>query len=128
MPSPAYARETPQRYRMEAGRCTTCGSVAFPPKKTCPRCRHDRVERFALPDEGTVTTWTVIHAAPDAFEMQTPYVLAIVDLGGVGVTAQVVDCDPGDLSVGCKVRRTLRRISTEGKAGIIHYGYKFVLA
>jgi uncharacterized OB-fold protein len=53
----------------------------------------------------------------------------MVDLGdGVSVTAQIVDCDPTELSTGVKVRRTLRRVSTEGKAGIINYGYKFVLA
>jgi uncharacterized protein len=51
-----------------------------------------------------------------------------VDLGaGICVTAQVVDCDPAELSAGQRVRRTLRRVSAEGKAGIIHYGYKFVL-
>ena len=128
MPSPAYAREIAQRYRMEAGRCAACGAVAFPPKRICPRCKGDRIDAFALPDEGKLVTWTVVHAAPSAFEMQTPYVVAIVDLGGVNVTAQVVDCDPAELSAGRKVRRMLRRMSAEGKAGIVHYGYKFVLA
>jgi uncharacterized protein len=129
MPSPAYVRETPQRYRMVAGRCTSCGVVAFPPKKTCPGCRCERIDPFNLPDEGTLVTWTVIHSAPDTFDMQTPYVIAIVDLGlGVTVTAQVVDCDPTELSAGQSVRRVLRRVSAEGRAGIIHYGYKFVPA
>jgi uncharacterized OB-fold protein len=129
MPSPSYARQVAQRYRMEAGRCASCGVVSFPPKKTCPRCRTDRVVPVSLPDEGTLVTWTVIHAAPERLAMQTPYVVAMVDLGdGVSVTAQIVDCDPTELSTGVKVRRTLRRVSTEGKAGIINYGYKFVLA
>jgi uncharacterized protein len=128
MPSPQYAREIPQRYRMEAGRCASCGAVAFPPKKICPRCRGDRIDPVLLPDEGTVVTWTVIHAAPEKLAMQVPYVVAIVKLGdGLNVTTQIVDCDADELSAGCKVRRMLRRMSTEGKAGIIHYGYKFVL-
>ncbi len=127
MPSARYAREIPQRHRMEAGRCASCGALAFPPKKICPRCRGDRIDAFALPDEGTLLTWTVIHGAPAAFDLQTPYVVGIVDLGGISVTAQIVDCDPAELSRGRKLRRMLRRMSTEGRAGIVHYGYKFVL-
>jgi uncharacterized OB-fold protein len=129
MPSPSYAREIAQRYRMQAGRCASCADVAFPPKKICPRCRGERIDPVALPDEGTLVTWTVIHSAPEKLAVQTPYVVAIVDMGnGIKVTAQIVDCDPAELSAGCKLRRMLRRISAEGKAGIIHYGYKFVPA
>ena len=128
MPSPRYAREIPQRYRMEAGRCASCKTVAFPAKRICACCKGDRIDPFPLPDEGKLVTWTVIHSAPENFDVQTPYAIGIVELpDNIRVMAQIVDCDPAELKRGQRVRRMLRRISTEGRAGIVHYGYKFVL-
>jgi uncharacterized OB-fold protein len=37
-----------------------------------------------------------------------------------------VDCDFAALKVGMRVRIEFRRISEDGAAGVIHYGYKFV--
>ena len=31
-------RENPQRYRMEAGKCTGCGEIYFPPRRVCAEC------------------------------------------------------------------------------------------
>jgi uncharacterized OB-fold protein len=45
---------------------------------------------------------------------------------GVKLTAQVVDCDFAELKVGMRVRLEFRKISEDGNAGAIHYGYKFV--
>jgi scaffold protein (connect acetoacetyl-CoA thiolase and HMG-CoA synthase) len=129
MPAPRYAREIPQRYRFEATRCQNCRKVAFPPRQVCPGCRGEALEAVVLSDEGTLATWTVIHVAPRGFAMQTPYVVGIIELPeGVRVTAQVVDADPSELDFGTRVRRVLRRLSEEDEGGIIHYGYKFVLA
>jgi uncharacterized OB-fold protein len=128
MPAPQYAREIPQRYRLEASRCRACGEVSFPPRLTCPKCRGESFEAFTLPDEGTLVTWTVIHVAPKAFATQAPYVVGIVDLGGVRVTAQIADARAGELGFGLPVRRVFRRLAAEGDGGILKYGYKFVLA
>ena len=36
MANPArYWREIPQRYRLEAGKCRSCGEVYFPPRLIC---------------------------------------------------------------------------------------------
>jgi hypothetical protein len=45
---------------------------------------------------------------------------------GVKLTAQVVDCDFADLKVGLRVRLEFRKLSEDGEAGVIYYGYKFV--
>jgi hypothetical protein len=47
---------------------------------------------------------------------------------GVKLTAQIVDCDFASLKIGLKVRLEFRKLSEDGEAGIIHYGYKFVPA
>jgi uncharacterized OB-fold protein len=128
LPTPSrYWREIPQRYRFEAGKCTKCGFIAFPPRVVCPRCGSREFAPARLAEAGAVLTWTVIRVPPATFEDQSPYVLAIVELDdGVRLTAQVVDCDFAALKVGMRVRLEFRRISQESEAGVIYYGYKFV--
>lgn len=81
---------------------------------------------FQLSGDGEVFSYTVVHEAAEGFEMQVPYVLALVrTVEGPILTGQVVDLDPGDVRIGLKVRATFRKLREEGKAGVIHYGYKF---
>jgi uncharacterized OB-fold protein len=127
MPAPQYAREIPQRYRLEAARCTACRKVAFPPRRVCPSCHAESFETIQLTEEGKLVTWTVIHVAPSDFSEQAPYVIGIVELQeGVRITAQIVDCEPEQLDFGMSVKRVLRRLRSEGPDGILQYGYKFV--
>ena len=128
MPNPARAwREYPQRYRFEAGKCTKCGYVAFPPRLVCPQCGNREFAKTKLAQTGKLLTYTVIHVPPDTFEDQAPYAVGIAELAdGVKLTAQVVDCDFAALKVGLRVKVEFRKISEDGAAGVIHYGYKFV--
>jgi len=130
MPTPSrYWREMPQRYRYEAGRCKGCGFICFPPRLVCPRCGGKAFETTKLAESGSVLTYTIIRVAPEGFEDQTPYAVGIAELeDGVRLTAQIVDCDLSSVKVGMKVRLEFRKLSEDGEAGIIHYGYKFVPA
>ena len=74
-------------------------------------------------------TYTVIHDGPKQFEMQIPYVMAIIELDeGVRLTAQIVECEPNEVKIGMRVKSTFRKLGEDGKAGVIHYGYKFIKA
>jgi hypothetical protein len=130
MPTPSkYWREIPQRYRLEAGKCGGCGRVAFPPRLVCPECGGREFAPVRLADTGTLLTYTVVRVAPGSFEDEAPYAVGIAELAdGVNLTAQVVDCDFSCLKVGMPVRLEFRKLSEDGHAGIIHYGYKFVPA
>ncbi len=126
-----FWRETPRRYNLAGSRCTLCGSVYFPPRPVCPSCPQHRqsIERmvpFQLSGAGEVVTYTVVHEAAEGFEMQVPYVVALVktDEGPI-ITGQVVDVTPSEVRIGLRVRATFRKLREEGKAGVIHYGYKF---
>jgi hypothetical protein len=56
-----------------------------------------------------------------------PYGAGIVSLpGDVQVTAQIVDCDPGTLAIGDRLRLEFRRVRQDGESGILCYGYKLV--
>jgi uncharacterized OB-fold protein len=128
MPTPSrYWREIPQRYRMEAGKCKACSFIAFPPRVVCPECGARDFVPTKLADGGKILTYTIIRVPPQPFEDQAPYAVGIAELDdGVKLTAQVVDCDFADLKVGLRVRLEFRKLSEEGEAGIIYYGYKFV--
>ncbi len=122
-----YHREIPQRYRLEAGKCSACGKVNFPPRIVCPTCKGKKFEIVRLNDEGTLLTYTVVRVASDKFSKETPFPVGIIELNdGVRITAQIAGADPEELKIGQKVKLVFRRIQEDGKSGILCYGYKAV--
>jgi uncharacterized protein len=126
-----FWRETPRRYNLGGSKCSSCGTVYFPPRAVCPECTQHRqsIEKmvpFQLSGDGEVLSYTIVHEPAEGFEMQVPYVLALVKTTeGPILTGQVVDTTPEDVRIGLKVHATFRKLREEGKAGVIHYGYKF---
>ena len=129
--SPARAwREYPQRYRLEAAKCSKCSKILYPPRLVCPECGGRDFTEETLPRDGTVVTYTVIRVPPAGFTEQTPLPLALVELtNGVRLMVQIGDVeDPETLEIGIPVRLEFRRISWDGEAGVIFYGHKAVRA
>ena len=127
MPSPRYWREIPNRYRLEAAKCTSCGKVVFPARRICPACRGEAFEKMNLTRKGKVITSTVIHVPPDDFLMEAPYAMAIIETPeGARLMAQVVDCEPSSVLPGMEVDLEFRLIRKEGNSGILCYGHKGV--
>lgn len=129
MTVPRFWREQPQRYRLLGAECNNCGGIYFPPRTVCPECRRESIGKMVqrqLSGRGTVLAHTVVHQPADGFELQVPYVMAIVELEeGCRVMAQVVDVVPGSVGTGLPVEMTFRRIREDGRNGVIYYGYKF---
>ncbi len=124
-----YWREMPRRYRLEAGKCKSCGKIYFPVRLVCKECGSRKFEKISLSREGVLVSHTVIHIAPAQFTDQVPYVVGVVELKeGVRLLAQIADCDEKQLKKGMPIRIEFRKISEEGNAGIINYGYKGVPA
>jgi len=130
MHTPRFWREIDERYALKGVKCGNCGMVMFPSRTLCPKCRHasyGKLSPFKLSGKGVVEALTTIHAPPAGFELQAPYLLALVRLEeGPRVTAQVVDVKPDAVREGTAVRAVFRRINEEGESGVIQYGYKFV--
>jgi hypothetical protein len=91
--------------------------------------RHDvqmQAERYAFAGTGEIYSYTVVQEAPEGYEDQAPYVVALVKLDeGPMITAQITDLDEQPLAIGDRVEMVTRKLTTEGKRGIIIYGYKF---
>jgi uncharacterized OB-fold protein len=122
-----FWREIPQRYRMEAGKCTGCGEIQFPPRRICPECGKRDFETVTLADQGEIETFTVIHVAPDEFTDLAPYAVGLVNLDdGVKIMCQIADIDLDAIEIGQRVQVEFRRIRDDGQAGMLFYGYKCV--
>jgi len=120
-------REYPQRYRLEASKFTKSGKTYFPPRQIDPETGDTAQEMVQLPHTGTLVSYTVIRVAPSMWGDEGPYALGIAELtDGTRLMAMITDCDVEEVKIGMEVRVEFRRIQTEGTAGVISYGYKFV--
>jgi uncharacterized OB-fold protein len=120
-------RELPQRYRLEAAKCNSCGYISFPPRQVCPECGSREFSEVKLADEGEVLTYTIIRTPPENFTDEAPYPIAIVELtDGARLLCQIADCKVEDVKIGMKVKLEFRKIQEEGEAGLLFYGYKAV--
>lgn len=84
-------------------------------------------ESFAFTGTGEIYSFTLLQEAPESFVEQAPYVVALVKLDeGALITAQITDLAPDEpLAIGDRVEMVTRKLTTEGKRGMIVYGYKF---
>lgn len=68
--------------------CEICGKSLFPKTGVCPVCRSTHVRDCAMPTEGVLYSWSVVHVAPKPWV--TPYVIGYVDLpNGVRVFTHI---------------------------------------
>jgi len=79
----------------------------------------------ALSGTGEIYSYTVIQDAPIDYQVQVPYMLALVKLDeGSIITAQLTDVDD-PVHIGDRVEMVTRKLMSEGEDGAIVYGYKF---
>lgn len=79
----------------------------LPPRATCPTCGSRDLGRCPLPATGEVVAHTTVHVAAPAFAEDTPYVVALVDVGPVTLTGQVRGLDPEAVTAGTTVAPTV---------------------
>jgi uncharacterized OB-fold protein len=120
---------TDDRPTLLGGRCTTCGTVAFPApgsgSGSCPdpACAGDDLEQVALSRRGTVWSYTDARYQPPppyvppqaAGEDHQPFALAAVELPeGIVVLGQVADgYGTADLRVGSEVELVVEPLYTD---------------
>lgn len=127
-----FWREKSSRYNGLGSKCGVCEKIFFPPRVVCDNCGRksiNQMKAFQLKGVGTLMTFSVVHDPPRGFETQIPYVVGIIEMDeGVKLAAQIVDCDPKEVKIGMRVKDVFRKVREDGKAGVIHYAYKFAPA
>jgi uncharacterized OB-fold protein len=126
MESAKHWRLKSQRYSLVGEECDNCGTKLFPPRDVCVECAAPAKELYTFTGLGEIYSFTTIYDAPAGFEPYAPYMVALVKLDeGPLVTAQLTDCDEGEIGVGMPVEMVTRKIRSDGDEGTIVYGYKF---
>jgi uncharacterized OB-fold protein len=121
----AYERAFEPKLRWEGGKCTRCGTVAFPPRYRCLDCGAENSWSLEpLPRSGEVYSCVTIHVPVPG--LPTPYSLAIVQLDGVETRAlvKVTGVPAGRIAIGDTGILVLRRVAI--RSGIPDYGYAFL--
>jgi len=120
----AYGRAFEVKVRLEAGRCSHCGTLALPPRRRCLGCGSEGgADLVELPRDAVVYTSTTVHTPVPG--IPTPYTIVIVDLGdsGVRLLAQVTGAPAGHVHIGDRGQMVLRRVAI--RSGVPDYGYAF---
>jgi len=133
MPSENLAitwRRIPERYRLTGSACENCKTSYFPSRKLCPKCRRKgKISTKQFCGMGKIYSFSELSSGPAGFELEAPYLLAIIELEeGPRLTAQVVGAGEKDVKIGDPVEMVFRKIMEDSPEGLIHYGYKFRLA
>ena len=103
------------RYGLIGSECPACKKTEFPGRQVCRECGSETVEKV-MNGKGKIESFTAIHTAPEGFESQTPYVVALVRLDeGPLITAQVVE----PVEMGKSVKAVFRRLYKHGEDGIL---------
>lgn len=115
-----------QRYALVGEVCEHCGDKIFPPRDVCPNCAEEAKTLYTFSGKGEVYSYTTVYDAPEGYEGQAPYTVALVKLEeGPLITAQLTDVDNGQVGIGQPVEMVTRKLRTDGDKGMIVYGYKF---
>jgi uncharacterized OB-fold protein len=126
MDIPRYWRLKNQRYRLQGKKCIDCGTMSFPPRLVCQKCKSRNTQPFQFKGNGTLYSYTIIYQGTGKFEQYVPYIVALIDLEeGVRITAQLTDIKQEDIKIGMELEMVIRQIYEDGARGPILYGYKF---
>lgn len=113
------------RLRLEGEICAN-GHPIIPPRDVCPICASQTKTLYQFSGKGEIYSYTTVYAAPEGYEDQIPYTVAIIGLAeGPFVTAQITDVDNDKIKIGQKVEMVTRKLRVDGERGVITYGFKF---
>jgi len=116
-----------QRYALVGEVCEHCEAKLFPPRDICPECGEEAKTLFQFSGRGEVYSHTMVYDAPQGYESQAPYSLAMVKLEeGPLVTAQLTDLGDTKPEIGMPVEMVTRLLRSAGdERSMLVYGYKF---
>lgn len=91
-----------------ARKCNDCGRILVPPRMYCEKDYRPTDEWVYIKDTGTVNTFSISHVGTDARRLQTPILVAVVDLDGashgMGILHKLGEVEPSKIRVGMKVQ------------------------
>jgi len=123
----AYDRAFDAKLRLEAARCTNCGTLSYPPRYRCLTCGSEApTETAKLPRQAEIYTLATVRVPVPG--LVSPYTVTLVELGdtGVRVLVPLTGAEPGSVRIGERGRLVFRLIAV--RSGVPDYGYGFLPA
>src|SRR5437868_305109 len=100
----AFFWEGVDRGELLIQRCASCGRLRHPPRPMCPNCQSLEWNTVTSSGKGEVYSFIIPHY-PQVPMFEYPYVVAVIALEeGTRVISNVIDIDPGDVTVGMPVQ------------------------
>ena len=89
-------------HQLKIQRCSDCQHCQFYPRIICTQCMSERVEWVEVSGRATAVSYTVVaRAVSKAYEMDVPYVVALVALDeGPTMMTNIIDCAPEQVHIG----------------------------
>ncbi|QSW97670.1 Zn-ribbon domain-containing OB-fold protein [Haloterrigena alkaliphila] len=111
--------------RLTTTQCTDCDAVHYPPRIVCPECTGDDLEYVDLPHEGELFAFSEVRGGlpMGLAEHDVPFVVGVVDLGPVQLSARIDDASYSDLEIGDPV--SLKIVEIDGPVDEERVFYRF---
>jgi uncharacterized OB-fold protein len=94
--------------RLIGVRCNQCRRTVIPPRNFCEWCFRPMDDWVALPDTGTVNTFSLCYVTWDMQVLTEPQIPAVIDIDGtrpsVGIMHMLGEVEPDDVKIGMKVQ------------------------
>lgn len=105
--------------------CTNCNAIHYPPRIVCPECTGDDLEYVDLPHEGELFAFSEVRGGlpMGLSDHEVPFVVGVVDLGPVRLSARVDDASYDDLEIGEPV--SLKIVEIDGPTDEERVFYRF---
>jgi uncharacterized OB-fold protein len=109
---------------LAAHECVSCGAHYFDRRNACAACFGTEFRPFRIAGDGVVRTFTIVSVAAPGVEV--PFVAAVVDCGGVGVRANLINIepDPDRVRLGLPVRLATYELGRDS-TGTMAIGFGF---
>jgi uncharacterized OB-fold protein len=99
--------------KLMAGRCLKCGKIHLPPRPMCDNCFSQDFEWLQISGKGKLVTYTVIHVAPQQFQVLAPYAVGIVELeNGLKIPGMIQGTRQEHLKIGMELNLDFGTCST----------------
>ncbi|MHB8279009.1 MAG: Zn-ribbon domain-containing OB-fold protein [Candidatus Humimicrobiaceae bacterium] len=107
--------EAAKKHELLLQKCKSCGQVIYFPRIICYRCLSEELRWFKSSGYGAVYSFTIIRqAAYKGFELDVPYVYAIIDLDdNARMISNIINIELIKIKIGMRVKVTFEDVSPE---------------
>lgn len=82
--------------RVAGTRCRSCGKTFFPPRADCSQCLTEDMQWFEVQGPGRLVTYSRLQFAPEGFQDDVPYSIALLDFGDFKMFGRIAPEVPED--------------------------------